>query len=280
MKKIPLEDNFNDIVAKAQVGYRISLSELAEKSGVPTYTIQRLKSGSLDEAALTTIAPHLHLDAAKLRRIAQQTWYPKATTKAYLQRFNMSFPMPDHGAMTVNAYVLSDPTTKDAILFDTGTDATDILAYIEREQLHVHAILLTHTHRDHIHALHALKNLASKPIVYVNVHEPIDNAQLITDGAQLSCGSIKCTAKQTSGHSPGGTTYWIEASDTFTTPLAFVGDALFAGSVGGAPKRMNEAVNQIYEKILTLPSETILCPGHGPLTTVSEEINNNPFFGG
>ena len=278
MENIPIEDNFEDIVGKAQIGYRISLSELAEKSGVTTKAIQALKSGSFDETALAAIAPHLNLDAASLLRIAHKSWYPETIDCEHVKLFNMPFPMSGYDDMSVNAYVVSDPTTKDAIVFDSGTDATAMLAYIERKDLNVRAIFLTHTHRDHIHDLKRLQGLKSNPPVYVNKHEPLADAQLFNDGEHFGFGSIQCSAKQTSGHTKGGTTFVIPQNQHFQTPIAIVGDAIFAGSVGGAPSRMREAVNNIREKILTLAPDTLLCPGHGPMTTVDEERKNNPFF--
>jgi len=79
----------------------------------------------------------------------------------------------------------------------------------------------------------------------------------------------------TSGHSVGGTTYLIEGLER---PIAVVGDAMFAGSMGGGMVSFPDAWKNNREKILTLPDETILCPGHGPMTSVGEEKRNNPFF--
>jgi len=278
MEKTPLEDNFEDIVSKAQVGYQISLSELAEKSGVPTQTIQAIKSGKLDASALGAIAPHLNLDAPSLMRIAEQAWYPEITTYPNVERFNTPFPMSGYEDMTVNAYVVADPSSKDCIVFDSGTDASPIVEYIEQAHLNLRAILLTHTHRDHIHDLKTLQKLKSNPSVYVNKHEPVENAHLFGHGEHFKFGSIECVARQTSGHSAGGTTFVIQQTDACTVPIAIVGDAIFAGSVGGAPKRMQEAVTHIRDKVLALPANTLLCPGHGPMTTVAEEQKNNPFF--
>ena len=83
------------------------------------------------------------------------------------------------------------------------------------------------------------------------------------------------TTRTTSGHSKGGTTYLVEG---LARPLAIVGDAIFAGSMGGGMVSFDDAWKNNREKILTLPDETVLCPGHGPLTSVSEEKRNNPFF--
>ena len=79
----------------------------------------------------------------------------------------------------------------------------------------------------------------------------------------------------TSGHSVGGTTYVIEGLER---PVAIVGDAMFAGSMGGGKISFQDALENNRTKILSLPGNTVLCPGHGPLTSVAEEKAHNPFF--
>ena len=87
--------------------------------------------------------------------------------------------------------------------------------------------------------------------------------------------SLSIKAKHTHGHSVGGMTYLIEG---LAKPVAVVGDAIFAGSMGGGMVSYEDALLTNREKIMSLPDDTILCPGHGPLTTVGEEMQNNPFF--
>ncbi len=90
-------------------------------------------------------------------------------------------------------------------------------------------------------------------------------------------GALEIEARLTSGHSAGGTTYVISGLER---PVAIVGDSLFAGSMGGGAVSYQDALKNNLEKILTLPEETIVCPGHGPLTTVGKERKENPFFAG
>ena len=95
------------------------------------------------------------------------------------------------------------------------------------------------------------------------------------DGATFHLGKLRVETRRTSGHAVGGTTFVVTGLER---ALAFIGDALFSGSMGGAPRRAwDEALNGLRQQILTLPEETILCPGHGPLTTVAEEKIHNPF---
>jgi glyoxylase-like metal-dependent hydrolase (beta-lactamase superfamily II) len=97
----------------------------------------------------------------------------------------------------------------------------------------------------------------------------------LSHGDGFILGNLKIRILGTSGHTPGGLSYFIEG---LQYPLVIVGDALFAGSMGGAAYAYQEALKNNRERILSLPDHTIICPGHGPLTTVAEEKAHNPFF--
>ena len=88
-------------------------------------------------------------------------------------------------------------------------------------------------------------------------------------------GKIDIEARYTWGHSPGGMTFVCTG---LARPVAIVGDSMFAGSMGGGSVSYKDAVQNNFEKILTLADETIICPGHGPMTSVAEEKKHNPFF--
>jgi len=100
-------------------------------------------------------------------------------------------------------------------------------------------------------------------------------AETIDDGKKFRVGKIQIEARLTWGHSPGGMTFVVTG---LARPIAIVGDSLFAGSMGGGTVSYKDAVRNNLEKILTLPDETIICPGHGPMTSVREEKRHNPFF--
>ena len=97
----------------------------------------------------------------------------------------------------------------------------------------------------------------------------------ITEGFSHTCGSLSLNTLHTHGHAVGGMSYVIEGLER---PIAVVGDAVFAGSMGGGMISYKDALRTNREKIMTLPDDTVLCSGHGPMTTVSEEKKNNPFF--
>jgi glyoxylase-like metal-dependent hydrolase (beta-lactamase superfamily II) len=267
---IPLEDNVSDIIGKAQRGLGLSDSQLAEKSGVSAEKIRKLREGDFDDDAIERVAPILQLNAAALRKLASGNWNPESIGETQgLAQFNTTY-----GDMTVNAYLAWDPVTREAVAFDTGADCEGMLRRIKQENLSVKLILLTHAHPDHVADLRRLRKTTGAP-VYISELEEAEEAEEITQGKRFRVGSLEIEARLTSGHSPGGMTFVVTG---LSLPVAIVGDSLFAGSMGGGNVSYDDALRNNREKILTLPEETIVCPGHGPLTTVGKEKQDNPFF--
>ena len=278
MARIPLEDNFGDIVGKAQRGLRLTAGELARRAGVPAERLGELKSGlpgaagAVDEVVVRKLAVALDLGADALVASAKNSWYPH--DPGPLDGF-AAFTTP-FGDMTVNAYVVFDPKTREAAALDTGADADPMLQFIRQKQLTLALILLTHTHADHVFELDRLKG-ATGAKAFVSEREPLAGAGPFADGKEFALGGLKIEARRTSGHARGGTTFVVTG---LARRLAMVGDALFAGSMGGGAVSYDEALRTNRTGIFTLPDDTIICPGHGPLTTVGEEKLHNPFFTG
>jgi hydroxyacylglutathione hydrolase len=268
---IPLEDNFTDVIGKAQRGLEISDSDLAEKARLDASAVRKLRSGHFDELALFRIAPVLGLGARALADLAQNEYRPAVREIEGLAMFNT----PYHD-MTVNAFLVWDPKSREASAFDTGADCRPMLDRIKKEKLSVKLILLTHAHPDHIADLSRLKNETRAP-VYISERESTSGAESISEGRQFNVGNLKVKALLTWGHSRGGMTFFVTG---LAQPVAVVGDSIFAGSMGGGNVSYQEAIKNNVEKILTLPDDTIICPGHGPMTTVGEEKVHNPFFAG
>jgi hydroxyacylglutathione hydrolase len=267
---IPLEDNVSDIIGKAQRGLGISDSQLAEKSGISAEKIRKLREGAFEENAIERVAPVLNLDAAALRKLAGGEWTPEPVEEIEgLAQFNTNY-----GDMTVNAYLVWEPASREAVAFDTGADCREMLDRVAAEKLTVKLILLTHAHPDHVADLRRLRKETGAP-VYISDRETADGAEAIVEGKRFRLGSLEIEARLTWGHSPGGMTYVVTG---LARSIAIVGDSLFAGSMGGGNVSYDEALRNNREKILTLPDETIVCPGHGPLTTVGKEKRDNPFF--
>jgi hydroxyacylglutathione hydrolase len=269
---IPLEDNAADIIGKAQRGLGISDSELAEKAGVSAPVIRKLRDGDFDEGALLSVAPVLGLNSGALGEISQGEWRPKKIESLDgLAQFTT-----DYNGMAVNAYLVWDPATRVAAAFDTGADSKEMLRSAKHHKLNVQLILLTHAHPDHIADLPALREETGAD-VFAPSREPVPGGEPIDEGKNFRLGNLQIDTRLTWGHSPGGMTYVVTG---LARPIAVVGDSLFAGSMGGGNVSYRDALQNNLEKILTLPDETIICPGHGPMTTVDEEKQHNPFFAG
>jgi hydroxyacylglutathione hydrolase len=269
---IPLEDNVGDIIGKAQRGLRISDSELAEKSGVSREKINDVRSGKIDNEAIERIAPVLKLNAKALVDLATGKWKPDK-----LENFDgLAQFATNYSGMAVNSYLIWDPTTKDAAAFDTGADCAEMLRLATKQNLSIKLILLTHAHSDHVADLPRLREETGAQ-VFAPARESVPGAEQIEEGKRFRLGKIDIDTRLTSGHSPGGMTY---VATGLARPIAIVGDSLFAGSMGGGNVSYDDAVRNNLDKILTLPDETIICPGHGPITSVGEEKTHNPFFAG
>jgi len=265
-----LEDNHEDIIAKAMRGRKIGKTALADSSGLEKADIENLLKGNFTEDSILRISPQLKLDGQKLLISAKKLWIPKKKKITGLKQFESSF-----GSMIVNSYILYDLSSKVAWVFDTGTDCKSLLSFIKDQGLKVDAIFLTHSHRDHISCIDEILKFTEFPKVYVHSSEKIHGAITIDEGFEEALPNFRLKALHTHGHSVGGITYVVNG---LGQDIAIVGDAIFAGSMGGGMVSYEDALMTNREKIMTLPDETILCPGHGPITTVGEEKKYNPFF--
>lgn len=271
MPRIPLEDNFTDIIGKAQRGLRLTDDALAAAANVPVADLQAVKQGEIRENTLLALARPLGLDRNALLVIARREWYPEQPIfKRGFAMFNTAFE-----DMTVNSYLVWDVKTRLAAAFDTGADARPILDTIAGEGLTLRCIFLTHTHDDHIADLDRLATTGAE--VWASELEPSGRpgAKTFQENAHFHLGELSIKTLFTWGHSPGMTTYFISG---LSWPLAIVGDSVFAGSMGGSPTHFEMQLRNNQQKILKLPADTVLACGHGPLTTLKQEKLHNPFF--
>ncbi len=269
MTDIPLEDNFNDVLGKALHGLKVSREEAAARSGLAAASLERLLDGEFDEAAVRKVAPLLQLGEGQLVALGKQTYAPEVSPPEGLMGFNT--PYAD---FFVNAYLVWDPATKQAVVFDTGSDGEAILQAVQERGLTICLILVTHTHHDHIMCLEALCSRSSAP-AYVSPQEPTAGAEPLPQGVVFEVGALRIKPLKTSGHSKGGTSYHVTGLEK---PLVVVGDALFAASMGRGNVSYQDALDNNRREIFSLSDETIICPGHGPLTTVGQEKRHNPFY--
>lgn len=201
------------------------------------------------------------------------------------------------GPLAENCYLLW--REKSAWIIDPGADAEEIIAELAARGLTPVSILLTHGHFDHLGALDALlKRWPDLPVVLR--HEELDwcfthpmnqyppfyfhqqrPATLITPGETYTCAGLEARLIPTPGHTPGGQCILIEAD--VPAPLCFTGDTLFAGSIGrtdlpgGSFAQLNASLKRLAQ---TLPTDVTLLPGHGPASTLAQELRTNPYLQG
>jgi glyoxylase-like metal-dependent hydrolase (beta-lactamase superfamily II) len=266
LMSIPLEDLFNDVVGKSQRGLGFAVDALAEKAGVTVAQVEAVKDGAPDHATLLKLAPALGLHGPSLVTMADGGWTPAEVALEGLAQFNTTY----HD-MTVNAYLVWDAQTREAAAFDTGATAAPMVERIHELGLTLKYLFLTHTHPDHVADIPAL----AAPTVLVSEREPHPAAQTFAPGTTWQLGGLSIESRSTWGHSKGGTTFVVRG---LAQPVAIVGDALFASSMGGGAVSFPDALATNRREIFTLPDETVIAPGHGPLTTVGEEKARNPFY--
>lgn len=203
------------------------------------------------------------------------------------------------GPLQTNGYVLYDRKNDKGIMVDPGGDGEELTAWLKEQGIRIEAILLTHAHFDHIGAVDAVRN-AFQASVYLHkeeadwLGEPKLNGSalfpgiekisvkpanvFITKETSLTIGSFVFQVYHTPGHSPGSVSYYLEDLN-----VVFSGDVLFRGGVGRTdlPGGDEETLmNSIHSKLLSLPDETVVANGHGPVTTIGEEKETNPFING
>jgi glyoxylase-like metal-dependent hydrolase (beta-lactamase superfamily II) len=220
------------------------------------------------------LAPLIDLHPGKLERLANG-WLPEMPE---LSRWRELRQISTEGnGMTVHCYLGWDEVTREAALFDTGFDPSPVFRLIDENDLQLKHLFITHTHGDHIAGMEAVQARFPKARLHTSAKgAPPQHRNRANDCIQL--GSLRISNRDTPGHAEDGVTYVIGTWPEDAPHVAIVGDAIFAGSMGGAKQFGALAKQKVREQILTLPPETLICPGHGPLTTVSQERTHNPFF--
>jgi len=271
-----LEDHLGDIIRKARSMSDVAAAVAARAVGLSEAELSALEdSGQISKCPdFLALAKAIGLNGAKLESIAKG-WLPAEKKLSVWQHFRMFTSTGD--GMTVNCFLVWDEATREAALFDTGFDAKVILDTLATEGLQLRHAFITHSHPDHIAALGELR--AANP--QAKVHSSSKNApanQRNQLGEVVSVGGLRVTYRETPGHAADGVTYVITGWPNRAPEVAIVGDAIFAASMGRGNDGWDLARQKVREQIFTLPPQTLLCPGHGPLTTVAEERENNPFF--
>jgi len=271
-----LEDDFSDVLRKAQRGLQIDTLTLAEVTGIASEAIDAWRSGdglpSPDEAR--ALARPLGLDPGKLADRAAAAWEPHVGLPAYV-RHHPHDPHPSNG------YVFFLDDGKTAALIDPAGLPATLIGAVNAGPYSLRYILITHKHADHCDATADVAKVF--PDAQIVMHKS-DSAAIgslarralpIVDGDELPFGDgAAIRMLHTPGHTDGSACFLFRST-------LFTGDTLFAGSVGGAFGEVStyaDILNSVRFKLFALDDDTVLMPGHGPPSTIAEERAHNPFF--
>ncbi|HEV1994355.1 MAG TPA: MBL fold metallo-hydrolase [Candidatus Acidoferrum sp.] len=207
------------------------------------------------------------------------------------------------GWLQCNCSIIGDPATREALVLDPGDEVERIEEILKRHQLTVKAIVSTHAHIDHVGGLKKLHDLTGAPVMMhaddLQLYQALDRQakwlgmrapamtevhQLLKEGDALRWGPFEAHVMHTPGHTPGSVCLYLPRGAgkiALKLPHLFAGDTLFAGSIGRTDLwggSFEEIMRSLRGKLLALPDETLVFPGHGPKTTIGAERDSNPFL--
>jgi hydroxyacylglutathione hydrolase len=218
------------------------------------------------------------------------------------------------GMLQCNCHIIGDPRTRDALVIDPGDDAERILEIIRRHELRVSGIVVTHTHIDHVGGLQRIREATGAPVrmhaddvelyrmldmqaAWIGCKPPerVEVGELLREGDSIRWGRLEAQVLHTPGHTQGSVCLYMPsgipedraavASNSTEREVGrvFAGDTLFAGSIGRTDLwggSFESIIRSLKGKVLELPDETIVFPGHGASTTIGQERESNPFLVG
>jgi hydroxyacylglutathione hydrolase len=199
------------------------------------------------------------------------------------------------GPLQCNCSIIGDETTREAMVIDPGDDIEDVLALLRKHNLQVKQIVITHAHIDHVGGAMKLRAATGAPILlnqndyallkmldvqaaWIGMAAPgaVEIDQSVSTGDTVKAGGHAANVLHTPGHTEGSICLYFPAEKTL-----IAGDTLFAGSIGRTDLpggSMQKIMQSLHGTVLTLPDETVVVPGHGPVTTIGEERESNPFL--
>ncbi|MDR3320377.1 MAG: MBL fold metallo-hydrolase [Desulfovibrio sp.] len=199
------------------------------------------------------------------------------------------FPL---GALETNSYFMYGGNQ--AIAVDVGGPPDAMIAWLAEHKIHLAAICATHVHFDHLYGVAALAEATGVPVYTPSGDDVLAGTEASKGGiwgfplvppfessavpsGKCAFAGMECEVLETPGHTPGGISLYFPGQR-----VVFTGDALFCRSIGRTDFPLGDhatLLRSIYEKLFVLPEDTKVFPGHGPTTTIGEEIRNNPFCG-
>jgi hydroxyacylglutathione hydrolase len=199
------------------------------------------------------------------------------------------------GPLQCNCSIIGDETTHEGMVIDPGDDIEDVLDLIEKHSLKIKQIVITHAHIDHVGGAMKLRAATGAPILlnqndyallkmldvqaaWIGMKDPgkVEIDHSLGQSDKVQAGSLTADVIHTPGHTEGSICLYFPLENKLVA-----GDTLFAGSIGRTDLpggSMEKIIRSLREKVMALPDDTLVVPGHGPLTTIGQERESNPFL--
>lgn len=199
------------------------------------------------------------------------------------------------GLLQCNCSIIGDEASREALVIDPGDQISEILAIIQKHNFQIKQIVITHAHIDHVGSAMKLRQATGAPILinendyallkmldvqaaWLGMQDPgkVEIAASLGESDSVKAGSLSANVLHTPGHTEGSICLYFPAEKTL-----IAGDTLFAGSIGRTDLpggSFEKIIRSIHGKLLVLPEDTVVVPGHGALTTIAQEREGNPFL--
>jgi hydroxyacylglutathione hydrolase len=274
---LPLEDELGDVLEKAMRQAVVTPRTLAARTGVPLNKILEAIDYRSDLTCdeLRRLATVLRLNEVGLCALGAGR-YPLPAI-GVLPFCVWTLPMP-HGIGVANAFVVSEGGSSRAILFDTGPGSGALEAVWPIAVRELDAVFLTHVEAEHAGGLCDVVTRYGVKHAFIPLGTTAPCGLGLGEGKKLTFGALEVTAFTTPGHVAAHNCYLVRAPAARTgAGLLISGDLVFAGSAGGAHFSPRELQSNVRRMLAAFPPNTVIAPGHGPLTTVENELRYNPF---
>jgi len=274
---LPLEDELGDVLEKAMHRAGLTDESLAARTGVPAGRILDAIDyrSELNSDELRRLAGVLGLNEVGLCALGAGR-YPRPEIGA-LPFCVWPLRMP-HGIGVVNAYLVGECGSSRAVLFDTGAGLAALEAVWPRQIREVEAVFLTHVEAEHAGGLCAVVARFGVTSAFIPRGARAPCGRAMGEGDAKACGPLAISAFTTPGHAAAHNCYLVRAPAARKGDALLVsGDLVFAGSAGGgyfSPAQLEISLRRVLDAV---PPATVIAPGHGPLTTVENELRYNPF---
>ncbi len=275
--QIPLEDELGDVLEKAMTCAGLSPETLSERSGVPVSSILDAVDyrPELGPAQCRSMAAVLGLNEVGLCALASGKYpLPEPEGLPFLV-----WPLRmTHGIGVVNAYIVAESGSDRGLLFDAGPDTAALESAWPRCVMGIGAIFVTHIEAEHAGGLPGAMQRFKVEDAYIPVGGHAGTARGLGEGGVVRLGTLEVTAFRTPGHSAMHNCYHVRSTSLpCSRSLLVSGDLVFAGSAGG-PYYCHKQLRAHIRRVLTaVPTDTVVAPGHGPMTTAGNELRYNPF---